>query len=82
MTVPLGGDADGGPINQQGAGVVEEASPSKITSTRCEGRNTRKTAVAAEASVGATMAPNATAAAQGISGKNSLMTTATETDRN
>src|ERR1700730_6552545 len=58
---------------------LKRLSPSKTTNTRCGGRNIRRTAVAAEASGGATIAPRATAADQEISGRNKRMTWATET---
>ncbi len=48
-----------------------------ITKSRCGGRNCRRTAVAADASEGATMAPSATAAAQGRPGTIACAATAT-----
>src|SRR5438477_292647 len=45
--------------------------------SRCGGRNGRSTAVAATASGGATTAPSAIAAAQGIAGTSAWATTAT-----
>ena len=54
-------------------------SPSRIVRRRCGGRSGRSTAVAAAASGGATTAPRAIAAAQGIAGSIARTTTATAT---
>src|SRR5215207_8756133 len=58
---------------------LKRLSPSRITSRRCGGRSCLSTVVAAAASGGATMAPSATAAPQGISGTSALTTSATTT---
>src|SRR5215203_806797 len=56
---------------------LKRLSPSRITSNRCGGRSCLRTVVAAAASGGATMAPSAIAAAHGMSGTSSRVTTAT-----
>ena len=55
-------------VNQQRRGIVEQALAFEDDVTRCGMRNGRITAEAATASGGATMAPMAIAAAQGMSG--------------
>ena len=60
--------AHGDAIDDQRAGVVEQAFAFEDTSMRCGRRSRRKIALAAAASGGATMAPSAIAAAQGMSG--------------
>ena len=56
---------------------LSRLSPSRIVRMRCGGRSCRRTAVAAAASGGATMAPSAIAAAQGIAGTSACATHAT-----
>src|SRR5687767_14764785 len=58
---------------------LKRLSPSRITSSRCGGRSALSTVVAAAASGGATMAPSAIAAAQGMSGTSNFVTMATTT---
>ena len=56
---------------------LKRLSPSRITSRRCGGRSCLSTVVAAAASGGATIAPSAIAAVQGMSGTSRRTTTAT-----
>jgi hypothetical protein len=56
---------------------LSSASPSRITATRCGSLTSRSTAVAATASGGATIAPIAAAAAEGMVGTSTCTTKAT-----